>query len=357
MIKPIQPTTNIKYNNNCNYHSSTKFTGRSVVSAEKSVRNVEFGLRIIVNKISSVFDKKETDILYQSLNNIDKKSPEYIHKITKISKYFAPEENFFINLEDKRIEEIAGSRKPHIFIMNHDNQSKDPKMLSAFNSFLNMEYLKTNQAATCPRPKIILNEDILLSMNKKNREIFTNLGAIPIDASVVQTDKKTNAKQFIGIIRDFIKGEANIFIFPEGKNSIKKNASLEDKFQIGVGEMVAKLADRLPEVNVTPIGFAYGGRFGGGDSIYIGKTITFKNQSGAIVSSSGNVKSIHADKWFKNFFKNENEAVLTENKIAVKGKERANYISGILCENLRICKEEAKSFLPDKKDKHILLIG
>ena len=42
------------------------------------------------------------------------------------------------------------------------------------------------------------------------------------------------------------------------------------------------------------------------------------------------------------FFKNRQEATLTENNIPVKGKEQAQYIGGVLCENLRICKEEAK---------------
>ena len=348
----IQPTTSYRYNN------SPQFCSRSGIAADKTLRNVEFAGRVVINKITEFLDKKEILILHQAIGNADKKSPNYISQLTKVCKYLSPRSNFYINLEDKRIEEIAASGKPHIFIMNHDHQSKDPKMLCAFNSFLNMEYLRTNQASSCPRPRIVLNEDILLAKNKTDREIFDGIGAVPIDAGIIGSNKKANAKQFIGMLRDFIKGEANIFIFPEGRNSAKKYATLEDKFQLGVAEMVQKLADKMPEVYVTPIGFAYGGPFKGkADSIYIGKTITFKKSGKSVSATCGNADSSHADEWYKNFFKDKESAVLTENGVPVEGKGLANYIGGILCENMRICKEEAKDKRPLKKDKNILLIG
>ena len=39
-------------------------------------------------------------------------------------------------------------------------------------------------------------------------------------------------------------------------------------------------------------------------------------------------------------------ATLTEKGVPVSGKESPSYIAGVLCENLQICKEEAKKSLP-----------
>ena len=319
------------------------------VSVEKSVRSVEFTGRKIVNRICDFFLKKHDSPIYNELMAAKVEMPEYIKAISKVSRLFSTKKEIEINLESNRIQQIAASGKPHIFIMNHDNQGKDPRMLAFFNTLLNEEYLRTGQASTCPRPKIILNRDILLSMNKDKRKVFEKLGAIPVDASIYSTDKKGNAKQLITLMKGFIKGKSNIFIFPEGKNAAFKYASLQEKFQLGVAEMVAKLTDKLPEVSVTPIGFAYNkGLKSPGDSIYIGETIVFKKCADGVTASSGNISSSFARKSYKKFYENQENALITCHSVPVKGKEISEYIGGILCENLRICTEEAKAALPKK---------
>ena len=318
-------------------------------SVEKSVRSVEFTGRKIVNRICDFFLRKHDSTIYNELMAAKVETPEYIKAISRVSRLFSSKKEIEINLESNRIQQIASSGKPHIFIMNHDNQGKDPKMLAFFNTLLNEEYLRTGQAETCPRPKIILNRDILLSMNKDKRKVFEKLGAIPVDASIYSTDKKSNAKQLIKLMKGFIKGDSNIFIFPEGRNAAFKYASLQEKFQLGVAEMVAKLADKLPEVSVTPIGFAYNkGLKSPGDSIYIGKTVVFKKNIDGMSASSGNISSSFARNSYKKFYGGEENALITCRSVPVKGKEISEYIGGILCENLRICTEEAKAALPKK---------
>ena len=352
-------TTYNKYNQPIyNIQNHQEFKGTPLIpgpAIEKSARSVEFFGRKIVNKICDFFAPKQNNEIYNNLMTVKPESPEYIKAISLVSRLFSSKKEIEINLESNRIQKIAQSGKPHIFIMNHDNQSKDPRMLAFFNTLLNEEYLRTGQAQTCPRPKIILNRDILLSMNKNKRQIFEKIGAIPVDASIYSTDKKGNAKQLIKLIKGFINGDSNIFIFPEGKNAAFKYAPLKEKFQLGVAEIVTKLTDRLPEVNVTPIGFAYNkGYKTAGDSIYIGETVTFKKDANGTYASIGNVLSPHARNHYKKFFGNQNNTLITKNSIPVKGKEISEYIGGILCENLRICTEEAKAALP-KSSPTILL--
>lgn len=344
--------TPIQFNYNNQYISNKpKFKGnlpmKSAYYTEKSMQSVEFAGRKIINKFFDFFGKKQNNETFTELINSDSKSPEYIKALSKVSRLLSTKKEIEINLESARIQEIASNGKPHIFIMNHDNQSQDPKMMAFFNTLLNDEYVRTGQAKTCPRPRIILNEDILLSMNKKNRQIFEKLGAVPIDASLYSTDKRGNAKQFFKLMREFLKGEVNIFIFPEGKNAVHKKSPLKEKFQLGVAEMVTKLADRLPEVNVTPIGFAYNKKLKStGDSIYIGKTLIFKKQGDVLNVNKGNVSSQFAQENYKKFFGDKENAIITEQSIPIIGKDLPQYVGGVLCENLRICTEEAKAQLP-----------
>lgn len=349
MISPIQiKTTNYNY---INYRQSPQsFRGGCPVSiaksSEKCSRKFELGVRKLANRAMDLFNRNTNDELYNKFLSVDKNSPEYIDILRQISRQHLGKKDLEVNFENDRIRNLARSNTPHIYIMNHDSQSKDPQMLAAFNTLLNDEYMDLGLAKTCPRPRIVLNEDILLAMNERNRKIFEQMGSVGIDASLHNSDSSANSKKFITLIRDFIKGKANIFIFPEGKNSVSKTKSLAEKFQLRVAEMVAKLAGRLPEIRVTPLGFAYGKK-AQVDSIHIGETVVFKKDGDNITASIGNITSDFARPEYKKFFKNRQEATLTENNIPVKGKEQAQYIGGVLCENLRICKEEAKKAITD----------
>ena len=341
MITPIQSTNYQSYSKNNN----PKFSGRFLGSIEKSSRNVEFIGRKLINLSSDVFESSTEKLIKERVNSADIKSPDYIREIVNVGKFFSPKNEIEINIHDERIKKIAQSGKPHIFIMNHDSQNKDPEMLGVFNTILYSEYLKTGQASTCPRPKIILNEDILLAMNTEKRNVFLKIGAVPIDASLTNPDTKSNAKQFIPLMRSFINGEANIFIFPEGKNAGTRG-NLENRFQLGTAEIVTKLADKVPEVNVTPIGFAYNKWFQKkASSMYIGKTVTFKKEGDYISAGIGNITSEFADEGYKNFFNGRNSAILTDKGIPLPQRECPAFVGGVLCENLKICTQEAKNRL------------
>ena len=271
--------------------------------------------------------------------------------MSKAGRIFAKEKEVEINLESNRIKDIVNSNEPHIFIMNHDNQTHDPEMMTMFNTFLSDEYIKSGKASTCPRPVVILNEDILLSMNKKRREIFEKMGAIGIDASLYSADGKKNAKKLIPVLRDFVMGKANIYIFPEGKMSAYKNLDIKDKFQTGVADMVHLLVNKRDDVRVVPLAFDYNKKSKPLlSSIYIGSPIIFKKEGTHVLSSSGNVSSSFTSDDYKNFFNNPDidYETITDKGIPVEGKNTVAYIGGVLCENLRICKEEAKAVLSKK---------
>ena len=346
MIPPINQTKIHSYNFKHYNHNPQSFKGGCGVYSlgfmEKAAHKIELCGRKCANKIADVFDKSQDSELYTEFLAVDKKSPRYIDILRTISRQYLGKKDLEVNFENDRIRNIASHNSPHIFIMNHDSQSKDPQMLAAFNALLNDEYADLGLNAICPRPKIILNEDILLSMNERRRNIFEKMGAVGIDANLKNANSSANSKAFLSLIKDFMKGQANIFIFPEGKNSIYKKRPLDEKFQLGVAELVTKLTKRLSEVRVVPLGFAYGNK-SQVDSIHIGEIVTFKKDGENIISSIGNITSKFADKSYKNFFQNKSEAILTEQGVPVIGKEQERYVGGILCENLRICKEEAKN--------------
>ena len=355
----ITPIKNNYYNQQHLPIFQPTFMGGLSSNAEKHFRKIEFCARKVVNTFSDYFQKQNNEQLYNDLLTVERKSPQYMRIMSQVGRLLSTPKELEINLEDKRIEKIAKSGKPHIFIMNHDRQTQDPQMLAFFTTLLSEEYVKTGQAHSCPRPRIILNEDIILSMDEQNKQIFEKMGAVPIDASLNSPDSRKNAVQFLSLVREFIRGESNIFIFPEGKNAIWKDMPLKNKFALGTGEIVNKLTDKMPEVNIVPIGFGYPkkGLFNKskGNSIYIGETVTFRKEDNHIYSNVANLTSRHTDKEFVSFFNSRKEAILTEKGIPVEGKEIPYYINGILCENLRVCKDEALERLPDKKKEIIEL--
>lgn len=347
MITTIQPTAYNPYISQ-NRQSQPSFCGGLSLASHKGMKSTGIGFRKVLNFVSGIVNRKRNNELYEALADIDSSSPYYIDQIARVSSRYLPRREVEINIETGRLEEIAKDGTPHIFIMNHSSQTKDPSMLALFNMMLCDEYMRTGQAATCPHPKIVLNEDIMLAMNKKNRTVFEKIGAVPIDASLVGADKRKNTAAFLSLIKGFEKGKANIFIFPEGKLAPYK-CPLENKFRKGVAEIVTKLVQRMPEVKVTPLGFAYGKGIGHcGDSIYIGKTITFRKAGEGISATSANADSSFASSAIKEFFCGEKEAVLEEKGVPVKARDAAPYVGGIMCENINICSEEAEVLLPKK---------
>lgn len=331
-------------------NNSISFTGNNImIFGEKQFRKTEFIFRRLGNIIGDKFGGGKFEDIYEELKGVDINSEEFIDKLLKTANRYIQKMEFEINVEDGNIEKIIESRKPHIFIMNHDKQLRDPHMLATFGKILYSMYKNAGLSATCPRPKIVLNEDILRAMKPERAEILKKVGAIGIDANIYSTDKAKNARAMLPMLRDFIRGKAHIFIFPEGRLAGRK-PTLKERFQSGISEMISKLIEKTDEVNVTPLTFAYNKPLKRGlTSIFVGKPITFKRSGEFVTTTKGNTDSEFATSGYKRYFANtqsNEDKIITDNGNPVKAENASNYISGILCENLEICRKEAKKNLP-----------
>ena len=283
MINAITPnlySKNISYNTN-KYNKSPNFCGgsRSMLVAQKSSHRCEIFGRKFLNRVAGLFNKKFVNQANEVLSQIVRTSPEYIYAVAGAGRIFAQNKEVEINSEDGIVEKLAQSGKPHIFIMNHDNQKADPMMLGFFNTMLNEEYVVTEQAETCPRPRIILNEDILSTMRPKMRNIFEKLGSIGIDASLVGGNKISNGRKMAQMMKEYVNGESNIYIFPEGKKCAYKELPFSERFQPGIANFIEKLISKT-DVSVVPLGFAYNKSDKNLSSIQIGEPIVFEKGSG-----------------------------------------------------------------------------
>ncbi|MBQ6516784.1 1-acyl-sn-glycerol-3-phosphate acyltransferase [bacterium] len=277
MLNAITPNTfyNARPLTFCRNRQNLPQANSSVLASQKSSHDCEILGRKTVNRITGLFNKKFVDQANEVLSKIDRPTPEYVYAIAGTGRVFSQNKEVEINTEDEIIQELANSKRPHIFIMNHDNQTADPQMLGFFNTLLNEEYIISGQAAACPRPRIILNEDILTTMQPKMRNIFEKLGSIGIDASLIGGNKVANGKKMVQIMKEYEKGESNIYIFPEGKNCAYKNWTLEEKFQPGIASMISRMISK-GDVSVVPLGFAYNKSDKNLSSIEIGKPIVFE---------------------------------------------------------------------------------
>lgn len=316
--------------------------------SEKSMHGIEYSIRILVNRLADLCESKKMKQITKEIAQIKPEANEtYLSQLELISRYFSTLKTIDVNIEDKIFEKIAGDGKSTIFIMNHSNQKQDPSMLAVLNTLLSRAYKGAGKEKEFPLPKIILNQDILKTMNKAKRKAFEAFGAVGIDANIYNADKKANARVFFPLIKDFVRNKCNIFIFPEGKLAVRKDLDFDDRFQIGIAELINKVLGIRKEVTVVPVGFSYGkGKNKVLTGMHLGEPIRFTRSGEQTTSTSGNVlKSEFAFDGFKKFFekhKNETDVVITENGIPVKAGEITDFIKSILCENLNICSKEAQ---------------
>ena len=279
MINAITPNA-YYYNRTVKNRSNTpSFRGRNTNSSlisQKSSHSCEMCGRKSLNWFTGLFNKKFVDQANEILSKIDRSAPLYTLAVANAGRVFSQNKVVEINDdENDNMKKLAESKIPHIFIMNHDNQISDPQMLGFFNTLLSEEYILSDKAETCPRPRIILNEDILLSMNSKMRNIFEKLGAIGIDASLSSGNKAANGKKMVQLMKEYANGESNIYIFPEGKNCAYKNLPLKERFQPGIAALIERLLKKT-DVSVVPLGFAYNESNKSLCSIQIGEPVVFE---------------------------------------------------------------------------------
>lgn len=336
------------------------FTGKINTASEIGTQKCEYGLRIIANKFDEMFESKASKAITKLIASVTPNNDaKYLAQLEEISSHYASKKCIDVNIEDKILEKIASKNDAVIFIMNHSNQAEDPQMLAVLNSLLVDAYKSAGRENSFPIPKIILNQDILTTMNPTKRKAFEAFGAVGIDANVLSADKKTNTRAFLPLIKDFIRNKCNIFIFPEGKLAVKRNLPLEERFQSGVAEIVNKVLGIKKSVTVVPVGFSYGkGENKLLNGMQIGAPVTFKREGDITTTTAGSlVSSKYADEGFVKFFtKNDGleNVPITKGGHPVKNDDIVDYIKSILCENLHVVSREAKDKLAIPFDSTLL---
>lgn len=370
---------------------------------ERGLRFAEFQMRRGINKIGERRAQDFIETGTEFLKEIDPKSPKFMLAIGQMCSMMARSIETEVNLESGRLEEIAESDEACIFIMNHDDQRNDPAMMATFAAEMYKEYMKAGKIETAPRPKIILNEDILRAQSDELRNIYTTMGAVGVDADIADTDKagRKNARTLLPVIRGFNNDENHVFIFPEGRFSAFKKGIMSGftkmnertKFQPGVGDIIYAAAKKKKRVKVVPLGLAAREKFRPGfkkpkkwktplGSIHIGEPVYFTLEDGKIHTTTGNITRENAFDGLRKFFWHEtsNEGPNVSRRGFLKGeflkpealpepeylekdgetyKEltmggesisgrglNARVISGILYANLKLCKDAAKKALP-----------
>lgn len=299
-------------------------------------------------KASASFVNKSVNTAYKS---IDVNSADFIkHVYNKIRNMCMS--SFEINVESGKIMDIVNSNEPYIFIMNHTRkQPKDINGAMFFNSLLYREYIYQNKAGNCPRSKVFAGEGFLKRSKMSDELEF--MGVVPINAKAENKNAKEKNRETIqNIVDELSEGKINFFIYPEGAMAIVPFLPLRYKFQPGVSVIIKRVLEKRNSINVIPLAFAHNKN---GSAIHIGETVKFSRKDNQYYINKGNSESKFFDKKFKNFYKDKDEILLTNNGQPVKTDEVVPFISGVLSENLDCCVKEAKSDLKHSARKVFLI--
>lgn len=365
IINRITPTQH-SINNNYAYPTFKAYMPEKFYRhAEKCTFKVEKALRIALNNILAIgtfivttynkirsnsqrktFDNKTVQINEEILGKIKANTTSQMYATYIISKNVANNKEVEINIENGVLEDLTKDNEACIFIMNHDKQKEDPKLLCFFNALLSREYLAKGMEKTCPKPKIIINKDILETTNKERQLYGEALGLVGIDAGIYCGNKFANGKIMSTLIKDFVENKANLFIFPEGRMIAFENLDPQWKFQPGIADIVRAATQKKEYVKVVPLGFAYKNDVGG---INIGKPILFKKENNCIKFKIEESDKNFQDKKYIDFIENykteDGWYTITEKGTPVMHKRTGEFIAGILCENLTLSKKKAAESL------------
>ena len=299
-------------------------------------------------RASASFANKSVNTAYKS---IDVNSADFIKYVYNKIRNMCMS-SFEINVESGKIMDIVNSNEPHIFIMNHTRkQPKDINGAMFFNSLLYREYIYQNKAGDCPRSKVFAGEGFL--KRSKMPEELEFMGVVPINAKAENKNAKEKNRETIqNIVDELSEGKINFFIYPEGAMAIVPFLPLRYKFQPGVSVIIKRVLEKRNSINVIPLAFAHNKN---GSAIHIGEIIKFSKKDGQYYTTKGNSESKFFDKKIKNFYKDKDEILLTNNGQPVKTDEVVPFISGVLSDNLDCCVKEAKSDLKHSARKVFLI--
>lgn len=271
-------------------------------------------LRAVASKLLVLEHFKGVYGTFRLIRKLNPSSPRYIEEWAKIGNSI---NNKFVNMniEDGRIEKLASLNEGVIFILNHDNPERDKFIYPIFNSFLNYAYTAFGKQKDCPRPNILVSENIFKFAGAKLRSVYKKMGLIPIDASMTERKVDTNVVPIKQLVSRFAQNKCNLFIFPEGNNSVYKDKTLEEKFQPGIAKIINKILDNKSSVRVVPLGVSYGASKNSMGSVHIGDSIIFTNINNNI------------------FYKPEQAEAINLGKIG--SRKTVKNIMQIMCENLK----------------------
>ena len=349
----IYNTPNL-YLNRQNYNVQFK-KAQAMKSAQKNFSNgIEYSMRVVGNKVADLFQSKTSKEITRSIAQLTPaQNAIYLAQLAEISRLYSTNKIIDVNVEDGILEQIANKGDSTIFIMNHSNQAEDPQMLGVLNTLLTEAYKKQG-VEKFPLPKIIMNEDILKTMNPTKRKAFENFGAVGIDANLTGADKSVNTRAFFPLVKDFVRNNCNIFIFPEGRLAIRKDLELYDRFQPGVASLINKMLGLKKEVQVVPVGFAYGeGKQKGLNAMNIGTPIIVKRDGDSTTVTKGDIEKNKESVLYGFFDKNKGKVdiTITSEGQPVEQSEIPDYLKTILSENLEINSNLAKERLKEPFDK------
>ena len=109
------------------------------------------------------------------------------------------------------------------------------------------------------------------------------MGMIPVDASITHKNNSFNTAAIKNVFTDFINNRANLFIFPEGNNSVYKDKPMREKIQNGVAELIQKAVMFKESVRVVPISIYYENEKNNLGKMYIGMPFLFANDGKNII--------------------------------------------------------------------------
>ena len=140
---------------------NVSFEGSAKLASAKTINRIEYLIRIIRNRISDLFQSKESLQNTKNIANIKREQTElYLRQLGEIGRLYGTKKIVLVNTEDMILEKLAQKDESVIFIMNHSNQQEDPQMLAVLNTLICEAYKKAGKTKF-PLPEIILNEDIL----------------------------------------------------------------------------------------------------------------------------------------------------------------------------------------------------
>lgn len=233
-----------------------------------------------------MLNKKNYNKTIKTFGSLSSESSAYIDEWAKIGNS-CHNKTININLEDNILENIVHNGKNYIFIMNHSDIIRDKYIYTILNSFLNYGYSANNMQKKCPRPQIIVSKNVFSIASDSLKKLYKKLGLIPIDISPNPNAILENISMLKELTKNVTKGKTNLFIFPEGRNSILKNKNLKDKFQIKSIKLLENLLYKSGEIRIAPVGISYDKAPNSFGNVNLGSPIILKYENNIITCHTG----------------------------------------------------------------------